>query len=231
VTELTALLFSHPVTLSSALLARGFLVDLIGNDIFLTDNACLHGSGPEFRRTYPSDAVFLAITLSRIGLDGLSRTNDPVRPFKLIHGDQILTDSQVSTLFDHEHVQRQASYLSDMEAPYYFRRRLHGIKVPTSVLDPHVALLVKALSATGCFSFSSCDGHEPDGPCGTMPLEVSLVGEMSTAWAKHMLAQAAGAGIQFSELRLNYGSWCLEEHLPAAGLETRELVLVRRQAI
>ncbi|MBK59576.1 MAG: hypothetical protein CML01_12330 [Pseudomonas sp.] len=230
-TELTAQLLSHPVMLSSALLARGFLVDLIGKEIFLTDNACLHGSEPGFRRTYPSDAVFLAITLSRIGLDGLSRTDDPVRPLKLIHGDQMLTDSQVSALFDHKHVQRQTSYLSDMEAPYYFRRRLHGIKVPTSVLDPHVALLVKALSAAGCFSFSSCDGHESDAPCGAMPLEVSLVGEMSTAWAKHMLAQAAGAGIQFSELRLNYGSWCLEEHLTAAGLETRELVLVRRQAI
>ncbi|PNG05929.1 hypothetical protein CXL00_08845 [Stutzerimonas stutzeri] len=143
----------------------------------------------------------------------------------------MLTDSQVSTLFDYAHVERQASYLTDMEEPYYFRRRQHGIKVPTSELDPHVALLVKALSATGCFSFSSCDGHEADSPCGAMPLQVELVGEMSSAWAKYMLDQAANAGIEFSGLRLNDCCWCLEERLTAAELETRELVLIRRQAI
>ncbi len=231
-TQTDKLLFSRPMMLSAALLARGFLVELVGDDIYLTDNAYLLQNKDKRNQAFPDDADFLAATMQRLNLGVLEKTGEPTRPFRLTQPDQIIRSQDLTTLFTYKHVWRKECYPYGAEDPYLFRTSIHGFKLPTASLDPHVALLVKALSATGCFTFSSCDGYcVGDTLNGPSPLYVSLAGEINTAWAQRMFNQALDAGIQLPDLQLDRPNDYLGEFLTKEAVATRELGSVRRQAI
>lgn len=232
VTEKNKSLFSRPIKLSAALLARGFLVDLVGDDIYLTDNAYLPRSKYSSSWRFPDDEDFLTATLQRLDLGTLIRTGDSARPFRLSQPEQILDDQKLTSLFTHHHVSSGVLYPYGADDSDVFRVRAHGLKMPTASLDSHVALLVKALSAVGCFTHSSCDGYQVDGPYGCpTPLYVSLAGEISTEWARYLISQAIGAGAHLADL-------FIAEHEDYSGTITTEedvaakrLACTRRQAI
>ncbi len=231
-TETIAPSFSSSVNLSSALLARGFFVDLVGSDIYLTDNAYLRKTEHRAKRSLPDDAQFLAATLKRLGLGSLIETGNSALPFKLSHPDGILPAGQLLALFNYEHVRRKDRYPYGAEDHYLFRASIHGFKIPIAALDSRIALLVKALSATGCFTFSSCDGYPIPGPHdGPLSLHVLLAGEINTAWAAYMLNEAIKAGLQLSLLVLDYDCDYLGENLTEQTLATRKLAGARAQAI
>ncbi|MBM3301180.1 MAG: hypothetical protein FJY85_14650, partial [Deltaproteobacteria bacterium] len=62
-----------------------------------------------------------------------------------------------------------------------FRNRTHGRKVEVRILDPFIARLVKALSAIGLTTSSSCDGH------GENKAAVTFCGVYNKAWFRVIL--------------------------------------------
>lgn len=231
VTKAETHLLSQPATLSAALLARGFLVETIGPRIYLTNNSCLYRSVNPHEPNVPSDPVFLAANLERIGLGGLSKNNDRQRPFSIDHPDQTLCEKQVATLFDHNYCGGEVSYEGGTDSCDYFRRYVHGPKVPTAALDANIALLVKAFSAVGCLTFSSCEGELASDRHVVSPLYVWFVGAMSTAWAEWLLQHARDAGIQLSALSIDTANRRIEEILSDKPGEPRNIMLARKQAI
>ena len=230
-TEVETSVFGNPMTLSAALLARGFLVEAIGCRIYLTDNAYLYRRGYPHERNFPSDPEFLAENLERMGLDGLSRNTDGQRPFRLNHQDQTLSQQQISILFDYRHIGGEASYDYGQDTHEYFRRRIHGLKVPTAALDPHIALLIKAFSAVGCFSFSSCEGELASSRHGVCALHVSFVGQINADWAGQLIQHARDAGVQLPALSVDTAKRHLEETLSNKPGAPRNISHARRQAI
>lgn len=215
--------------LSAALLARGFLVDLVDDDIYLTDNAYLPRSKYSSSWRFPDDEDFLTATLQRLDLGTLIRTGDSARPFRLSQPEQVLDDRKLTSLFTYQHVSSGVLYPYRADDLDFFRARVHGLKMPTAALDTHVALLVKALSAVGCFTHSSCDGYQIK-VVGS-PLYVSLAGEISTEWARYLINQAISAGAYLPDL-------FIAEHEDYSGTITAEedvaatrLACTRRQAI
>lgn len=225
-------LFSRPMKLSAALLARGFLVDLVDDEIYLTDNACLSQSKYSYNWRCHDDWGFLTATLRRLRLGTLIRTGESARPFKLSQPEQVLNEQKLTSLFTYQHVPSRPLYPDGADDPDVFRERLYGLKIPIAGLDSHVALLVKALSAVGCFTYSSCDGYQVDGPYGSpASLYVSLAGEVSTEWARYLINQAISAGAYLPDL-------LIAEHEDYSGTITTEqdvaatrLACTRRQAI
>lgn len=229
VTQTDKPLFNHPIKLSAALLARGFLVECVDDDIYLTDNAYLPRSKYSSSWRFPDDEDFLTATLQRLDLGTLIRTGDSARPFRLSQPEQVLNDQKLTSLFTYQHVSNGMLYPYGADDSDVFRARVHGLKMPIASLDSHVALLVKALSAVGCFTHSSCDGH-PNKVVGS-PLCVSLAGEISTEWARYLINQAIGAGVHLPDLLVaeheDYSGTITTEQYVAA----KRLVCTRRQAI
>jgi len=217
--------------LSAALLARGFLVELVDDEIYLTDNAYLSRDESNSRSRFPDDAAFLAKTLTRLNLGALVKTSQLARPFKLTQTDQYLNTQQLTALFTYKHVWLKDQYPYGADDPYLFQKSIHGFKVPIACLDPHVALLVKALSAVGCFTYSSCDGYHIGGPYGPPSyLFIAFAGEINTAWAQHIFNHALAAGVQLPDIEICYDvylEYILTERYPT----DRQLINVRRQLI
>lgn len=220
--------------LSSALLDRGFLIETVGQDIYLTDNAYLHDYKSGSRRSLQgghdqADSEFLREMLEQLDLGGLKKTSSGNRPLRLDACDQRLAPWQVAKLFRSQHVQQESGYNLFQARPSNFKRREHGQKISVAVLDTHIALLVKGLSAAGCFTYSACEGHENHAVTGRLPLHVGLVGEVSTAWALQLLAEASMAGIETPDL-LMQGDM-LRENQASVASEQRDLHKVRQQAV
>lgn len=228
------LLFSRPMKLSAALLARGFLVEMVDNDIYLTDNAYLLRSNQRSNSRYPDDEDFLAATLQRLDLGTLIKTCESACPFRLSQPDQILDDQRVIALFTYPHVLSEVQYPYGADDSNVFRSRVHGHKMPAAALDSHVALLVKALSAVGCFTLSSCDGYQSkvEGQFSfPAPLYVSLAGELSTAWARYLFNQALNAGVHLPDLLLVDHEDQSGTLLTEQDVRSEKLLHARRQAI
>lgn len=231
VTEVSNPSFSQPMKLSTALLARGFLVELVDDEIYLTDNAYLLRGKRNSRCRFPDDADFLAETLIRLNLGILVKTSQLARPYKLSQSDQHLTTQQLTALFTYKHVWLKDQYPYGAEDPYLFQKSIHGFKVPTACLDPHVALLVKALSAVGCFTYSSCDGYHIGGPYGPPSyLFIAFAGEINTSWAQYIFNHALEAGAQLPDIEICYDVYL--EHVLTERYQTdRNLISARRQVI
>ena len=221
-------------SLSSALLDRGFLVETIGQEIYLTDNAYLHDYNDRSRRSLQighdqADSEFLREMLGQLDLGGLKKTSFATRPLRLDAHDQRLVSWQVDKMFSSRHVRQESGYNLFEARASNFKRRVHGQKISVAVLDTHIALLVKGLSAVGCFTYSACEGHEYHAVTGSLPLHVGLVGEGSIAWALQLLADAKMAGIELPDLHIQGDM--LRELQASVGSEQRDLEQVRRQAV
>jgi len=220
--------------LSSALLDRGFLIETNGQDIYLTDNAFLSDDHGGSRRRQQvghdqADSEFLREMLAQLDLGGLKKTPSTSLPLRLEAGDQCLAPWQVAQLFGSWHVQRESGGNLIDARPSNFKRRAHGQKISVAVLDTHIALLVKGLSAAGCFTYSACEGHENHAATRALPLHVGLVGQINTAWALQLLADAKRAGIITPDLSIQGDM--LRESQASVESEQRDLGKVRNQAI
>ena len=220
--------------LSSALLDRGFLIETIGQDIYLTDNAYLHdyksGSRLSLQGGHDqADSDFLRKMLEQLDLGGLKKTSSANRPLRLDACDQRLAPWQVDKLFRSRHVRQESGYNLFEARPSNFKRRVHGQKISVAVLDTHIALLVKGLSAVGCFTYSACEGHENHSMWGNRPLHVGLIREANLAWAEQLLADANMAGIETPDLHIQGDM--LREVQVSVESEQRDLHKVRQQAV
>lgn len=220
--------------LSSALLDRGFLVETIGRDIYLTDNAYLGSQGSHYRHIHladrdQTDLELLRELLEQLELGSLRRTSSTDRPLRLDVQDRRLAPWQVEKLFCSRHVRRESGGNLREDRPSSFKRCMHGQKVSLALLDTHVALLAKGVSAAGCSTYSACEGHENHDVLGNLPLHVGLFGEINVAWARQLLASAHAAGVLTPDLHIQGDM--LRECQASVGSERRELVKVRQQAI
>lgn len=220
--------------LSSALLDRGFLIETIGQDIYLTDNAYLYDYNGGSRHSLhvgrdQADSEFLRELLEELDLGGLKKTSSAILPLRLDAHDQRLTPWQVEKLFCSRHVQRESGGNLFEVRPNNFKRRVYGQKISVAVLDTHIALLVKGLSAVGCFTYSACEGHENHAMWGNRPLHVGLIREANLAWAEQLLADANMAGIETPDLYIQGDM--LREVQVSLDSEQRDLHKVRQQAV
>ncbi|MBF0236680.1 MAG: hypothetical protein HQM12_03160 [SAR324 cluster bacterium] len=140
--------------LCDVLLARGFFVELFDNQIILSDNALLKPSS--FQRLFDTK-IHDALSLER-----LLRFSD----LGELHGHNLIvlrppiTKNKVRLLFESRHVGGEVCYRLHSKCWNNFKKYQHGFKIPTSVLDTHVAILVKAFSACGCNTWLSCEGYQ-----------------------------------------------------------------------
>lgn len=217
-----------PILLSTALLDRGFLVEKVYDDIYLTDNACLYARivGPDNRRLR-SDQELLTSTLQQLDLGSLLPCEMPGRAARLSAPDQPLSPQQLELLFSPRHVRQEAGYARWEARLKVLKKRQHVAKVYLEALDTHIALLVKALSAASCATWSSCDGHDKG---RAHPLHVSFVGPVNLAWAQYLFASALSAGLDFPDLQFNQDEE-LSETESSLQSPQRDLRRVREQAI
>ncbi|MCM3767716.1 hypothetical protein [Neobacillus niacini] len=92
----------------------------------------------------------------------------------------------------------------------YFIKRNHGPKINTFVLETGVALLVKALSAAGIVTISSCDGHGKRSPF------IVFCGRHNAVWFQILLDEVE------DKLRLNY-DWYFHN------VDSRDVCLVAKR--
>lgn len=189
--------------LSEALLNRGFLVETRRSTILLTSEMVL-----------PGDARLLQACLTRMGLySALSPWPVDALPFRLVMPDQPLSSTDMDALFEGRHVESCVE-LPASNGVDRFRRNRFRPRVPLAALDPRIALLVKALSAVGCETWSSCQGRyardvqSPPLPpvlggssCPlpsaqpSVPLHVEIIDGVNADWARHLLNDASRNGI------------------------------------
>jgi hypothetical protein len=218
--------------LSTCLLQRGFLIETKGHEIYLTDNAFLGvSSDVDDRRHAPTDVELLLRKLHSLNCGRLEPSSQAGLPYRVSIPDRTLTPAQRAVLFPEMPIRVEAGYLLRDDSWNRFQKHQFGRKVPVAWIEAHVALLVKALNAVGCRTWSACEGHQESGE-----LHVSLFTNGHPQWAKYLLDDARSAGHALPDLEVDgstLGSRSLE-HLPSDDQpENRAIWLdrVREQAI
>ena len=166
------------------LLARGFLVELNDDQLSLSDNALLKSS--KYQSMFDTnihDGLFLEKLLEVSDLGEVKRNY-------VIDPNQPISKEKVRRLFKSKHVTGESGYLNYKQRWNQFKFE-HGVKIPTSVLDTHVAILVKAFSAAGCNTYSSCEG-KTDESC------ISFVGSYHEKWGG-MIIEETTSNLQLEQ--------------------------------
>lgn len=223
-----------PILLSSALLDRGVLLEVRGQDIYLTDNLYFRPPRNNWVRHNggPLDTWMIGQLLRSLELnERIAPSPDPNLPWLLEQPDRLLDDTQIQCLFDQPHHQEEVCGPGHWRCGLkQFKRHAHGPKLPLALLDPHIAILVKGYSAVGCFSYCACQGYtEHDGQRGRQPLRVDLIDRINSDWARHLLDKARASDLKLPDLIMN-GQLLIETD---ASLESPERDMQRlwRQAI
>ncbi len=174
--------FKRPLkdVLHDALLARGFLMEYDkDNNLRLSDNAMLL-KPRRFQMMWDteiSDQMYLKMLLekSKLGKYGLGR-------YVIFEPDQKITKTQLDVFLKFYRIGGETGYDSIMNRPDRFfntsERKLRSFKIPVVVLEPFIALLVKAYSAIGISTCFSCDGH------GSADASVSFLSYPYSRWAE-----------------------------------------------
>ena len=224
--------------LSTQLLRRGFLIETEGDTIYLTDNAYLkiNHKRPETiyleRPIIPmrfvstgaynplwdsrqleerplSDQEVLQVLLLRMNLGSLVETGDKSRPYRLTVRDKPLSIEKRNTLFDWPAI-RSESFIDHEQGDLpWFSEHVPTPKIPLCLLEAHVALLVKALSAVGCGIWYSCEGH-----LNRRHVRCQLLGPIHAFWAQYLMDDAAKAGLTPLVVIRKYHSFRLTSHNP-----------------
>jgi len=142
-----------------------------------------------------------------------------------------LDERQVKALFAQPHYRAEArgDYGWHGQGLRRFQRRLVSPKTPLAVLDPHIAMLVKALAAVGCYSWCSCQGYaDSESRDGRAPLRIDLIDKINADWAQHLIDIA---GQQLAILDLEVRGTLLIETEHSLNSADRALGKVRTQAI
>jgi len=174
--------FERPLkeVLHDVLLARGFLMEYDEDcNLRLSDNSMLlkPRSFQMMWDTEISDQKYLQMLLerSKFGRYGSGRRI-------LLDQDQKITKSQVDVFLRFIRISGETGYDSIMNRPNRFfntsESKLRSFKIPVVVLEPFIALLVKAYSAIGISTCFSCDGH------GSADASVSFLSYPYSRWAE-----------------------------------------------
>jgi len=153
------------------------------------------------------------------------------RLFLLTQDDKPLSPEEISSIFNGADVEAGQAYTRHEESFAYFLKQQHGYKVPLAALDPSVALLVKAFSAVGCFTWKSCGGRTEIEAEHRRLLQVNFACEASTAWAIHLFKQAQAHGITLTALHINTEKLALLEVTTGTFGSPRNLARAQSEAI
>ena len=119
--------------------ARGFLIDIIQEDVYMSDNS------------HKDDIYYLKSILEKNDMGTVNNKKIFIKnPYKYFF---IENEFQFDEQMNYEIC--QSSYGWD-----YFRYRVHGHKVAVQDLEPFIARYVKALSSVGVVMAGSCDGNK-----------------------------------------------------------------------
>lgn len=223
-----------PILLSSALLDRGVLLEVRGQDIYLTDNLYFRPPRNNWVRHNggPLDTWMIGQLLRSLELnERIAPSPDPNLPWLLEQPDRLLDDTQIQCLFDQPHHQEEACGPGHWRCGLkQFKRHAHGPKLPLALLDPHIAILVKGYSAVGCFSYCACQGYaEHEGHRGRQSLRIDFIDRINSDWARHLLDKAQASGLELPDLIMN-GKLLLETDSSLESSE-RDMPRLWRQAI
>ena len=118
--------------------ARGFLLDIENGNTFFSDNA------------HVVDAHYLKDILKNYNLG------------KLKDGVLIINQKANAKAYEESFVHSElfgAPYEGNDRTWSWFKNRIHGKKYPVEFLEHYIARYVKAISACGVYTVSSCDGN------------------------------------------------------------------------
>ena len=116
--------------------ARGFLLE--DNELALSDNS------------HPDDEDYLNMVLQKEHLGGVKNGKITLIP-----------NGKMEKIFSKEHVGGMEGFC-DRAGWQLFVQNSYAPKVPVSILEPFIARYVKAISACGVKTSSSCDGNHPE---------------------------------------------------------------------
>lgn len=142
--------------------ARGFLLDYISGEWYVSDNS--HKCDIE--------------SMDRIlKVNNIGHVDEKCK----IH---ILNEGNIETLRNLFESDYKVGFESEanLRSWQWFRRREHGYKIPTMDLEPFVAMYVKAISACGVETWFSCDGNNHR----DLAIEIGMNGTPNKFWHKIM---------------------------------------------
>lgn len=134
---------SDLLRLYNVLSARGYLLDLVDHEVFISDNS------------HPEDKVYLNRLLLENNVGYIQDNELIINNWPLEEVLCQLLKTHGSTGF--------LGYFNEKDWNY-FKYRIHGKKLLAFEQDPFIARLVKGISSVGIITFSSCDGHGRDFP-------------------------------------------------------------------
>lgn len=153
--------------LLTVLNARGFLFEYRDEMIYLSDNLCFD-DWPGVNTLGIGDHIFLDKILRKYNLGYIERVEEKIfgeskysLQMSIIRPPEF--DDLCNVFKEYQGLEgncvqsfRYGKGVSDEE---FFHNRMHGLKVPASVIEPGIARFVKALTACGISTTMSCDGH------------------------------------------------------------------------
>ncbi len=211
--------FNKPAieVLYDILLKRGFLVELQGKELFLTDNALIEKRKNEVTHSMWSykaknDPDFLSELLENSNIGSLENERDlghKTTPYRItIKDEHKICPGCLGYLFDFNQIGGESGYMVFEGYWRRFSKYKTGYKIPVSVLEPCIALLVKALSSVGVRTYSSCDGH------GEREAHVSFIGIYDALWAEQ-LTDSISSILNFKYTRWEGGGITIHKQLNA----------------
>ncbi len=142
--------------------ARGFFLELINNDAFVSDNSHKEDS-------FAIDNILRTYNIGYVYDNRLI----------IVNSDNA---NKLKELFSEKHqiMREECCNFYDWS---YFKQREHGFKIPTMDLEPYIARYIKAISSIGLLTYSCCDGnHKTEEP----RVKIGFAGEASIIWHKYL---------------------------------------------
>lgn len=132
---------------------RGFLIEEIGGELYLSDNS------------HVDDIKYLNKVLVESNC-GIVKNNKVFLEKKC---DYTVLEKILFNPFEVESTEECHEFYNWK----YFRNRRHGYKVQVERLEPFIAMYVKAISACGVITTGSCDGGKDEQKCAFLQISVS----------------------------------------------------------
>jgi hypothetical protein len=164
------------------LLMRGFCVDLLKNgSISLSDNMAWRSQDVQ-----ENDPTFM----QNLFRDDLLIRNDGVIEWR----SGSFTGKIAKKAFARRHVSGETEFPLRYANQSYIYKRSTGPNIPLIKLDSYIAILVKGLSAVGCFTWMSCHGGQAYKDKNSeaylySPAFIYIAGDINFRWAIEIISQ------------------------------------------
>ncbi len=211
------MIFEETIFIKDCLQDRGFFVEIVADNphkLMASDNM------------HVDDFIFLDKLLRTLDIGYVDDADQRTKKEKLVnlqldlnmspdlrmrilnYNDGVLSRFETITLKHHREWK-------------WFRRRVHGMKIPLIQIDPMIAPLVKAMNAAGVHTTKSCDGHGERWP------RVWVAGPYYSTWLNAIMTSAINAGVS-----LNYPWEICDDMFSLAKCSTSfEVNLVRQDIL